>query len=122
VRILVAEDDVTNQKIALSLLQKSGHTVTVAVNGIEAVGAFMTQEFDLILMDIQMPEMDGFEATRLIREEERRRGTRVPIIACTAFALTGYRELCFEAGMDGYLTVPVKPQLLMETIAYYGAK
>src|ERR1044072_3266299 len=98
-RILVAEDDVINQKIIGALLQKLGYDVTIASNGKQAVDAFAAQDFDLIFMDIQMPELDGFEATRLIREHEIRKGKRVPIIACTAHAMAGYRERCLESGM-----------------------
>jgi CheY-like chemotaxis protein len=115
-RILVAEDDLINQKIIGALLQKLGYEVTIASNGKQAVDAFVTQEFDLIFMDIQMPECDGFEATRLIREEEQRKGKHVPIIACTAHAMVGYRERCLASGMDGYVTKPINRQTLKDAI------
>jgi CheY-like chemotaxis protein len=119
-RILVAEDEPINQRIIAALLQKLGCDVTIASNGKEAVDCFTVQEFDIIFMDIQMPEVDGFEATRLIREEERRTGRHVAIVACTAHALLGYRELCLAAGMDGYMTKPISRQKLMETVASYS--
>jgi CheY-like chemotaxis protein len=119
-RILVAEDEPINQKIIATLLQRLGCDVTVASNGKEAVDSFAAQDFDIIFMDIQMPGVDGFEATRLIREEERRTGRHVAIVACTAHALIGYRELCLAAGMDGYMTKPISRQKLVETVASYS--
>ncbi len=105
-QILLAEDNIVNQKVATKLLQKAGHDVTVANNGKEAVAASGEQSFDLILMDIQMPEMDGFEATFAIRAAEKD-GTRVPIIALTAHATKGYKEECLDAGMDDYISKPI---------------
>jgi len=102
--ILLAEDNLVNQKLASRLLGKRGHTVTVAGNGTEAVALATTGDFDVILMDVHMPEMDGFEATRRIREAG---AAHVPIIAMTACAMAGDREKCLEAGMDDYLEKPV---------------
>jgi CheY-like chemotaxis protein len=121
-RILVAEDEPINQKIISALLQKLGCEVTVAANGKQAVDSFVGQDFDIIFMDIQMPEVDGFEATRLIREVEQRTGKRVAIVACTAHAMSGYRELCLAAGMDGYMTKPISRQKLMETVESYSVE
>ena len=107
-RMLLAEDNAINQALAVRLLSKRGHTVVVAVNGKEAVKAFETQNFDLILMDVQMPEMDGFEATAAIRQKEKSLGTHIPIIAMTAHAMKGDQERCLSAGMDEYLTKPIQ--------------
>jgi CheY-like chemotaxis protein len=116
-RILLAEDSLVNQKLAVGLLKKDNHLVIVANNGREAVHAVLSQPFDLVLMDVQMPEMDGFEATRLIREREKETGGHVPIIAMTAHAMKGDREKCLEAGMDEYISKPIRAQLLYETLA-----
>jgi CheY-like chemotaxis protein len=107
-RVLLAEDSAVNRLLAVRLLEKRGHKVTTANHGREAVEVFQKQEFDLILMDIQMPEMDGFEATAAIRALEAGTGQHIPIIALTAHALTGDREKCIEAGMDGYSTKPIR--------------
>ncbi len=107
-RILIAEDNVVNQKLATRILEKKGHSVTVTVNGSDAVAAFKKEPFDLILMDVQMPVMDGLKATTLIRESEKKTGEHVPIIAVTAHAMKGDRQLCLEAGMDDYLSKPFK--------------
>ena len=108
-KVLLAEDNIINQKLALVILEKWGHQVTVAPNGLEALEALTRWHFDLILMDIQMPLMDGLEATRCIRESERMdRGRHIPIIAMTAHAMKGDRERCITAGMDEYLAKPVK--------------
>lgn len=114
--ILLAEDNPVNQKLASRLLNKHGHVVVVAGNGIEALAAMERQRFDLVLMDIQMPEMGGFEATAQIRARERKTGGRIPIIAFTAHALDGDRERCLELGMDDYITKPVQPTLLFDAI------
>jgi CheY-like chemotaxis protein len=116
-KILLAEDSVVNQKLAVGLLQKHGHTVTVANDGCEAVAALGTQQFDLVLMDVQMPEMDGYAATAAIRELEKTTGTRIPIIAMTAHAMKGDRERCLEAGMDAYVAKPIRSQQIFEAIA-----
>ncbi len=107
-RILLAEDNLVNQKVAGRMLERERHTVTVVGNGHEALRAFEGEAFDLILMDIQMPEMDGIEATIAIREKERNSGGHVPIIALTAHAMSGDRERFLAVGMDGYVTKPIK--------------
>ena len=111
-RILLAEDNLVNQRLAMRLLEKRGHQVTVVANGVEAVAATEKNTFDLILMDLQMPEMDGFEATAALRKREKKTGIHLPVIALTAHALKGDREQCLEAGMDGYLSKPIRPQEL----------
>jgi signal transduction histidine kinase/CheY-like chemotaxis protein len=115
-RILLAEDNPVNQKLAVRLLQKRGHNVALATNGKEALQALDGAQFDLILMDVQMPEMNGFEATAAIREREQVTGTHLPIAAMTAHALKGDRERCLEAGMDAYLAKPIQPELLFRCI------
>lgn len=115
-RILLAEDSMVNQKLAMALLQRQGHTVVVASTGREAVTAFEPQKFDLVLMDVQMPEMDGMEATAAIRMKERRSSSHVPIIAMTAHALKGDRERCLEAGMDEYIAKPIHAKELFDTM------
>ena len=106
--VLLVEDNQVNQKVAGQMLERSGHGVTIAANGQEAVAAFARQPFDLVLMDIQMPVMDGFEATQAIRDLEKTSGRHTPIIALTAHAITGYREKCLERGLDDYLSKPIK--------------
>jgi PAS domain S-box-containing protein len=108
--VLVAEDSAVNRTLAIRLLEKRGHKVTTANHGLEAVEAFRQRDFDLILMDIQMPEMDGFEATACIRSLEEKTGKRVPIIALTAHALAGDREKCLESGFDGYTPKPIRAE------------
>jgi signal transduction histidine kinase/DNA-binding response OmpR family regulator len=115
-RVLLAEDSLVNQKLAVALLEKWGHHVTVVDNGRAAIAAAGSQEFDLILMDVQMPEMDGLEATSIIRDKEKRAGTRVPIVAMTAHALKGDRERCLEAGMDEYVAKPIHAKQLFSVI------
>lgn len=115
--ILLAEDSPTNQLLATANLQKAGHTVTVAKNGRLAVEAFEGGEFDIILMDVAMPEMDGIEATLAIREIEAERGGHIPIVAMTAFAMNEYREKCAAAGMDSYATKPISVVELNRAIA-----
>jgi two-component system, sensor histidine kinase and response regulator len=107
-RILLVEDGLVNQKVAVSLLERRGHSVAVAGNGLEGVAAFERQNFDLILMDVQMPEMDGLEATAEIRRREAGKGTHTPIVAMTAHAMKGDRERVLEAGMDEYLSKPIR--------------
>ncbi len=116
-RILVAEDNPVNQRVAIRLLEKRGYHVEVAFNGKEAVERNSQKRYDLILMDVQMPEMGGFEATRLIREAEKADGKRTPIIALTAHAVVGYRERCLGAGMDDYLTKPIDANQLYSSVA-----
>lgn len=111
-RILLVEDSPMNQKFIATILRKRGHQVVVANHGREAVMAAANEKFDLILMDIQMPEMDGFEATATIRAAETASGTRTPIIAMTAHAMTGYRESCLAAGMDEYVSKPIRLEQL----------
>jgi CheY-like chemotaxis protein len=115
-RLLLAEDSLVNQKLAIGLLQKHGHTVVVANNGKEAIAALAGDHFDLILMDVEMPEMDGLEATAVIRVKERQTGTRIPIIAMTAHAMKGDRQRCLEAGMDDYVSKPIRARQLLETM------
>jgi two-component system, sensor histidine kinase and response regulator len=114
--ILVAEDNAINQKVALSLLKKQGHTVVLAGSGIEAIALWETGNFDLIFMDVQMPEMDGFMATAAIREKELLSGKRTPIIAMTAHAMKGDRERCLAAGMDEYVPKPIQSQQLYDVM------
>jgi two-component system, sensor histidine kinase and response regulator len=116
-RVLLAEDSLINQKLAVGLLSRAGYQVTVANNGKLAVEAFEANEFDLILMDVQMPEMDGLDATRAIRKIEATTGGHIPIIALTAHAMQGDRERCLEVGMDDYLSKPIRPATLAEKIA-----
>jgi CheY-like chemotaxis protein len=116
-RVLLAEDSLLNQKLALAVLRKHGHEVVVANHGREALATLESQDFDLILMDVQMPEMDGLEATRTIRTRERRTGDHIPIIAMTAHALKGDRERCLEAGMDEYVAKPIHAEELFRAIA-----
>jgi PAS domain S-box-containing protein len=116
-RILVAEDNRVNQVLVLRLLEKLGHSVALANNGLEALTQTGAQTFDLIFMDVQMPEMDGFTATQKIREIETRTGLHVPIIAMTAHAMKGDKERCLAAGMDGYLSKPLNIHDIQKTIA-----
>jgi signal transduction histidine kinase/CheY-like chemotaxis protein len=115
-RILVAEDNIVNQRVASALLLKRGHQVTVVDNGLAAVAAAASGDYDLILMDVQMPGMDGFEATAAIRLAERSAGRHLPIIAMTAHALRGDAERCLERGMDGYLSKPLSAQRLYAAV------
>jgi signal transduction histidine kinase/CheY-like chemotaxis protein len=115
-RVLVAEDSPVNQKLLVGLLHKLGHQAVLASNGREAVEATESQQLDLILMDIQMPEMDGLEATQIIRARERRTGAHLPIIAVTAHVLPEDREKCRAAGMDDYVSKPIRFQTLAATI------
>jgi len=117
--ILLAEDNIVNQKLAVAMLTKMGHSVTVAKDGLEAVSKWQQDTFDLIFMDVQMPELDGLDATRRIREKERVRGERIPIIAVTAHAMSGDREHCIEAGMDDYVSKPIQRSDLAQVIERY---
>ncbi len=117
--ILLAEDNPVNQKLAIRLLQKAGHGVTLARNGREALDAWEAAAapgFDVVLMDIQMPEMDGMEATAAIREREKKSGKHVPILAITAHAMRGDKERCLASGMDGYVSKPILPSPLIAEI------
>jgi CheY-like chemotaxis protein len=115
-RILLAEDNAVNQRVAVRLLQGYGHTVTVSNHGGEAVAAMNRDHYDLVLMDVQMPVMDGFEATRLIREKEAETGLHTPIVAMTAHAMKGDRERCLAAGLDEYLSKPVQRDELLRIL------
>lgn len=115
-RILVAEDNAVNQRVAVRLLEKQGHSVVVANNGRAAIEALEREPFDLVLMDVQMPEMDGFEATAAIRRKEKVSGHRLQIIAMTAHAMKGDLERCLAAGMDRYVSKPIQIEALKEAI------
>jgi CheY-like chemotaxis protein len=112
--LLLAEDNLVNRKVALAMLQRAGHTVSVATTGKEAVRLAQNERFDLILMDIQMPEMDGLEAAQIIRQSKTAAG--VPIIAITAHALKGDSERFLAAGMDGYIAKPFQQEELFEAV------
>lgn len=114
--VLLVEDNLINQKLATRILQKMGHSVTVAGNGKEALENLESKLFDVVLMDIQMPEMDGFQATLSIRETERIKGGHIPIVAMTAHAMSGDRERCLEAGMDSYISKPINTEELWDCI------
>ncbi|MFT5368507.1 MAG: two-component system sensor histidine kinase/response regulator, partial [Candidatus Latescibacterota bacterium] len=114
--ILVAEDNLINQKLAVRLLEKMGHRVSVAGDGLEVLVALEVEDFGLILMDVQMPNLDGLETTKRIRAQEQKLGGHIPIIALTANALVGDRERCLEAGMDSYFSKPFKISDLEEEI------
>ncbi len=115
-RVLVAEDNAVNQRLVRRILEKRGHRVAIANNGREALEQLAARSFDVVLMDVQMPEMDGLEATAAIREREKASGGRVPIVAMTAHAMKGDRERCLAAGMDAYLSKPVETKALLLTI------
>jgi CheY-like chemotaxis protein len=108
-RILLAEDNRVNQAVASRILAKLGHILVIANNGLEAIEQLKQQAFDLVLMDVQMPEMDGILATKVIREHEKSTHNHIPIIAMTAHAMTGDRARCLAAGMDGFVTKPITP-------------
>jgi signal transduction histidine kinase len=118
--ILLAEDNRVNQKIAVRLLEKRGHHTVLASNGKEALEALAQGSFDLVLMDVHMPDMDGIEATMAIREKEKTTGLHQPVIAMTALAMKGDRERCLAAGMDGYLSKPIDLQQLDDVLAIYA--
>jgi CheY-like chemotaxis protein len=115
--VLVAEDNLVNQLLIKRLLEKRGHRVTVVANGHEALDALKKESYDLALMDIQMPEMGGFETTAAIRESEKGTAFHQPVIALTAGAMKGDRERCLTSGMDGYLSKPIRSQELDELLA-----
>jgi CheY-like chemotaxis protein len=108
VRVLLAEDNVVNQLVARKMLERTGHTVDCASNGVQALSQYQSQQYDLILMDVQMPLMDGCEATRRVRALEKNRGGHVMIVALTAHAQKGDSEQCLRAGMDHYLSKPLR--------------
>jgi signal transduction histidine kinase/CheY-like chemotaxis protein len=115
-RVLVAEDNIVNQKLASQLLERRGHRAVIVGNGRQAIEALAAEPYDLVLMDLQMPVMDGFEATAVIRAREQKHGSRTPIIALTAHAMEGDRQRCLDADMDGYLAKPVKAVELFDVI------
>jgi CheY-like chemotaxis protein len=123
-RILVAEDNLVNRKLVTTLLQKRGHGVTAVEDGraaVQAIDAAGSGGFDAVLMDVQMPEMSGFEATQAIRDRERSTRRRVPIVALTAHAMQGDRERCLAAGMDGYLAKPIDGAALIATVEHFAS-
>ena len=115
-KVLLAEDNAVNRTLATRLLQKHGHTVVVVENGRQALEALERETVDLVLMDVQMPEMDGLEATAAIREKEKKTGDHLPIIALTAHAMKGDREKCLAAGTDDYLTKPIRTAELFAAV------
>jgi CheY-like chemotaxis protein len=115
-QVLLAEDNAVNQRLVVKLMEKHGHSLVVVNNGVEALDALERGQFDVVLMDVQMPEMGGFEATACIREREKSTGQHMPVIAMTAHALKGDRERCLEAGMDAYVCKPIQAAALFETI------
>ena len=119
--ILLAEDSVVNQRLAVGILNNHGHHVTVAQNGREAIDMLSRQVFDLVLMDVQMPEMDGLEATETVRAREKQTGNHIPIIGMTAHVMKGDRDRCFEAGMDDYVPKPVQARKLLTAIGTAAA-
>jgi CheY-like chemotaxis protein len=119
-RVLLAEDNEVNQTLAVRLLEKRGYSVTVAGNGRDALHAIEREPFDIVLMDVQMPEMDGFETAAAIREREKITGDRLPILAMTAYAMKGDEQKCLAAGMDAYISKPIHPRelyALLESLA-----
>jgi CheY-like chemotaxis protein len=116
-RVLLAEDNPVNQTLAKRILERLGHRVQVVNNGKEALGRAQAEEFDVILMDVQMPEMDGLEATAAIRDAEAGIGKHVPIVAMTAHAMKGDKEKCLSAGMDGYLSKPIRIDELKQAMS-----
>jgi len=121
-RILLAEDNLVNQLLVQRILEKRGHQVVVVGNGQEALAALKQQSFDLVLMDVQMPLMNGLEATRAIRESETLSATHTPIVALTAHAMKGDRERCLASGMDAYLSKPIQGAELLNIVQLYGRK
>jgi CheY-like chemotaxis protein len=113
-RILVAEDNAVNRKVAVALIERLGHSVTVVNNGRQAVDEVARGCFDAVLMDVQMPDLDGYEATAMIRQGERGSGRRIPIVAVTAHAMSGDDQRCLDAGMDAYLSKPIDSDRLAE--------
>jgi CheY-like chemotaxis protein len=118
--ILLAEDSLINQRVAVGLLGRWGHRVDVAGDGAEALRALAAQDYDLVLMDVNMPNLDGLEATAMVRRSEAGKGIRTPIIAMTASAMKGDRERFLAAGMDDYISKPFEPATLQALIASYA--
>jgi CheY-like chemotaxis protein len=116
-RILLVEDNVINQKVASLMLKKKGHVVVTVNNGREAIETLADQDFDAVLMDVQMPEMDGLQTTAVIRAAEEGTDRHLPILAVTAHAMGGDREHCLGAGMDGYLAKPIQSAQLLQALA-----
>jgi CheY-like chemotaxis protein len=121
-RILVVEDNIVNQKVAEAVLKKRRHDVVIAPNGREAIAALDKEDFDIVLMDVQMPEMDGFEATRLIRDRQKTEGKHTPIVAMTAHAMKGDREKCLAVGMDDYVSKPIREDALFSVIDRFASR
>ncbi|MFO0879438.1 MAG: ATP-binding protein [Gemmataceae bacterium] len=122
-RVLLAEDNVVNQKLGVRLLEKQGHSTRVVASGMAALDALTQEEFDLVLMDLEMPDMGGLEATRILRERERLTGGHMLVVALTAHAMKGDRERCLEAGMDGYLAKPLRPAELFDLLhEFFGPR
>jgi PAS domain S-box-containing protein len=121
-RVLIAEDNLVNQKLAVRLLEKRGHEVMVANDGREAVDLLRARPYDVVLMDVQMPGMDGYEATRQIRHDEQASGQRTRIVAMTAYAMKGDRERCISAGMDGYISKPIRARELFDSVEGTGKR
>jgi CheY-like chemotaxis protein len=115
-RVLVADDSPINQEVMAGLLEMHGHQVHVADNGVEAIEAFTSHDFDIILMDVEMPEMDGLTASMRIREIEKNQHRRVPILAMTAHVMDSVRIQCMESGMDGYVSKPIQPEELFDAL------
>ena len=116
-RILLAEDNVVNQRLTARVLEKSGHTVVIVANGREALDALRDDTFDMVLMDVQMPGMDGYEATRAIRTGERIKNKHIPVLAFTAHAMAGDRDRCLAAGMNGYISKPINASHLLNLVS-----
>jgi CheY-like chemotaxis protein len=120
-RILLTEDNPVNQKLACRILEKAGYTVVVAGNGREALAELDRSTFDVVLMDVQMPELGGYETVQILREKERLTGQHVSVIALTAHAMKGDRERCLAAGMDDYISKPIRRGELLSKILEVGA-
>jgi PAS domain S-box-containing protein len=121
-KVLLAEDNPVNQRLAVRLLEKQGHAVVVVGDGRQALAALEGGSFDVVLMDVQMPEMDGLAATEALRQREQATGGRMPVLAMTAYAMKGDRERCLAAGMDGYLSKPIQPNELWQALAQIAAR
>jgi two-component system CheB/CheR fusion protein len=117
-RVLLAEDNEINQQLTMEFLERRGHAVELARNGLEVLSALERERFDIILMDVQMPEMDGFQATAAIREREKTTGGHMPIVAVTGYAMKGDKQRCLDAGMDAYICKPIRSAELFEVLEY----